>query len=284
MLVEVSIFKQDMKIFYQEVLKKKEQLYSLFRDKKRLIIAFSGGVDSSLLLKLAHDVLNKRVIAVTASSIIHPPRELSEAKKIVSHLGLEHIIFQSNEMDIEDFRKNDPLRCYYCKRELLQKIIVLAKKMNISYIAHGINIDDLSDYRPGLKAAEELNILAPFVDVKMRKEEIRWLAKEMGLPNWNRPAMSCLATRIPYGRAITNEAIEKIEKAEDLLYRLGFLGARVRYFGNLAKIEVLPEQLMDIMEEKLREEIIKGFHKIGFTHVTLDMAGYRSGNMNKDLN
>jgi uncharacterized protein len=262
---------------------KKEILVNLIKDSSPLLVAFSGGVDSSFLLALGHEILGDRLTAVTARSIIHPSREQEEAAEFTRLRGIKHIIFESDEITRPEFLSNSPDRCYHCKRSLAQRLIEIARKLDIVYIAHAANFDDLSDYRPGMKAAQEMGIISPLVDSRLKKDEIRLLSKEMGLKTWDKPSMACLASRIPYGESISPEKLRMVEDGEEFLAECGFKQHRVRYHGSVARIEVEQMELRRIIENELRQKILKRFREIGFTHISVDLEGYVSGSMNREL-
>lgn len=263
---------------------KLETLKSSLKNMDKLIIAFSGGVDSTFLLKVACDVLKDNVIAVTARSSTYPEREYKEAVNFIKTLSAKHMVIISEELDIEGFSKNPVNRCYYCKKELFSKIKEIAKQNHIQYIADGSNMDDLGDYRPGLKAIDELGIVSPLKEAGMTKEDIRTLSKEMGLPTWNKPAFACLSSRFPYGQEITKEKLEIVDKAEQYLLDLGFKQVRVRYHNEIARIEVSSNERKHFFNEDLMDKVYTEFKKIGFNYVTLDLKGYRTGSMNETIN
>ena len=260
---------------------KKKRLALILKGLDSLMVAFSGGADSAFLLAVAHDVLKDNVVAVTAVSQIHPAREKKKAMKFVKNYGIKHIILQSDEMSLPAFVANRKDRCYVCKKNLFEKLIKIASDIGIKYIAHGANTDDLEDFRPGLTAAQEMGVLAPMIDAGLTKDDIRLLSKEMNLETWNKPALACLATRIPYGTSITVKALEMVDQAEGVLINLGFNACRVRKYENTARIEVNPEEIENISDKKIRETIVEKLKKIGFSHVTVDLEGYVRGNMNK---
>jgi uncharacterized protein len=260
---------------------KKENLVDQIRNLGSMLVAFSGGVDSTFLLAVAHEILGEKAMAATANSEIHPKRELKEASDFTRKRDIKHIVFSSNEMSLPVFVSNGPDRCYHCKRNLFDSVFAIAKENGITHMAHGANLDDLKDYRPGFRAAKEMGIIAPLIEAGLNKEEIRFLSKEMGLSTWNKPAMPCLATRIPYKSPITSEKLKMIEQAETFLLEQGFTEIRVRHHGSLAKIEVNAGGLKDILNERLRRNILKKFLDIGFEHIALDLEGYVSGKMNR---
>ena len=261
--------------------KKLENLKQIIKSMGGLVVAYSGGVDSTFLLKVAHDVLQNRVIAVTASSSTYPVRELKEAENFVRDQGIKHIVIHSEELDIEGFSGNPPNRCYLCKKELFSRIREVADQYGMHYVAEGSNIDDLGDYRPGLQAIRELGIVSPLKDSGLGKDDIRRLSKQMGLPTWDKPAFACLASRLPYGEQITREKLAMIDQAEQYLLDLGFKQVRVRHHGNLARIEVAQNEVEKFFNLELMDAVYRKFREIGFTYTALDLKGYRTGSMNE---
>ena len=262
---------------------KKENLVDQIKGLESLLVAFSGGVDSTFLLAVAHEILGEKAMAATASSEIHSQLELREASDFTRERNIKHIVFASDEMGLLAFVSNDTDRCYHCKRRLFDSIFAIAKENGIMHVAHGANLDDLNDYRPGFRAAKETGVIAPLMDAGLNKEEIRFLSREMGLSTWNKPAQPCLATRIPYGSLITSEKLEMIERAESFLSKQGFKEIRVRHHGSMATIEVNAGSLKEILNERLRKNILEKFREIGFKHITLDLEGHVTGKMNRGL-
>jgi uncharacterized protein len=248
-----------------------------------LIIAFSGGVDSTFLVKAAHDVLGDRVLAVTARSSTYPEREFNEAVKFASDYGIPHRVILSEELEVEGFSDNPLNRCYLCKQELFQKIKQLAVKEGFKNVAEGSNHDDLGDYRPGLQAIAELGIISPLRDAGLTKDEIRLLSKEMGLKTWDKPSFACLSSRFPYGEKITTEKLQMVDKAEQYLLDLGFRQVRVRHHGEMARIEVSTGERSKFFDAELMDKVYEEFKKIGFAYTALDLKGYRTGSMNETI-
>ena len=245
------------------------------------VIAFSSGVDSTFLLKTAHDVLGDRCLAVTARSCSFPKRELTEAEDFCKQQGIRHIVIDSEELKVEGFARNPKNRCYLCKRELFTKILNVAKENDLPYVAEGSNLDDNGDYRPGLTAVAELGIKSPLREANLTKAEIRQLSKELDLPTWDKQSFSCLASRFVYGETITEEKLSMVDKAEQRLLDLGFHQVRVRIHGTIARIEVDPSEFSKIMDNAA--DLNTYFQQLGFTYAALDLGGYKMGSMNKTI-
>lgn len=262
---------------------KLQELKVIIKDLGSVLVAYSGGVDSTLLLKVAKDVLGDKVIAVTARSLTYPIRELNEAKELAGILGVQHIIIDSNELDIPEFSQNAPDRCYYCKSELFSKLHEIARSKGINYVLDGCNLDDLDDYRPGIKAAQKKGVRSPLKEAKINKEDVRKLSAQLGLLTWEKPSVACLASRFPYGDRITEEGLVMVAAAEDFLNSLGFRQLRVRHHGALARIEIPVQDIGKCLEDDVRTRIVKHLKEIGYNYITLDLQGYRTGSMNEVL-
>lgn len=267
----------------EEAERKYTELCEYIKSLNSVAVAFSGGVDSTLLLRAASDTLKDRAIAVTARSCSFPARELDEARQYCSDHGIRHVIVDSEELDIPGFRHNPVNRCYLCKHELFEKMLAMAQKEGIENVAEGSNMDDNGDFRPGLKAIAELGIKSPLRHVKLYKEEIRYLSRKLGLPTWRKQSFACLSSRFVYGEEITEEKLHMVDAAEELLMRLGFEQLRVRIHGKLARIEVQPQDIERLMSDGIREAVYYKLKQLGFDYVTVDMMGYRTGSMNETL-
>ena len=280
----VAYFEEDRGIAIDMIIEQKyKNLKEYLHDLGSLAVAFSGGVDSTFLLKTAHEVLGDKVIAVTARSCSFPKRELDEACAFCEKEGIKHIICDTGEFGIEGFSQNPENRCYICKREIFNKIWAVADEHGVTNVAEGSNVDDTGDYRPGLAAVAELNVKSPLRYVELNKQEIRELSKETGLPTWDKPSFACLSTRVPYGEEINAQRLGMIESAEQILLDMGFRQVRVRYHGNLARIETDEDGFNLIISGENRERIHAAFKEIGFTYIAADLLGYRSGSMNETL-
>jgi uncharacterized protein len=266
-----------------ELRRKKDYICKQLAQFPNLCVCFSGGVDSTLLLGLAGQVLDDRVVAVTAVSPLISRREVDEAVKLARVLNVRHQVLEVADLFVPEFSANRPDRCYVCKKILFSNIFKTMQKAGIVHMAHGANLDDQADYRPGMKAADEMGVAAPLKHAGFGKQEIRALAKEMNLPNWNRPAAACLATRIPYHIEITQKKLEMIEAAENVLTTLGFSGFRVRHFGDTAKIEVRPSDFERLMQPEKRVKIVTALRSLGFSYITMDLEGYGQGRLNRTI-
>ncbi len=262
---------------------KEKRLIKELRNYSPLLIAFSGGVDSTYLLYAAHQAMGDKAVAVTAISDIYPARETASAKKFCRQMGVHHVLVHTDPMTSAEFIKNTRDRCYICKKHMFAGFFDEAKKKGLPYIAHGANIDDEKDFRPGLKAAREMGVAAPLADVKLTKQDIRALSRKAGLDIWDKPASGCLATRIPYGTEIRVERLKRVEKAEQILFDAGFPECRVRCHGDLAKIEVPEADMGRLVKPEYRSGIVNSLRQIGFLYVAIDMEGYQSGRLNRSI-
>ena len=261
---------------------KLEHLERILAGLESAVVAFSGGVDSSLLLAVAVKVLGERALAVTATSETYPERELVEARALAGQLGARHREIVSEELDIPEFKHNPRNRCYYCKKELFGKLRTVADQEGLSHVLDGTNIDDLGDHRPGRQAAAELGVRSPLEEAEFTKDDIRQLSRLLNLPSWDKPAFACLSSRFPYGTSITPERVSQVGRAEDALRGLGFRVLRVRYHDTVARLELGPEEFA-LASGPLREDVISLVRAAGFVYVALDLQGYRTGAMNETV-
>ena len=266
-----------------ELQAKLDRLKEYIKELGSLAVGFSGGVDSSFLLAVAHEVLGDKAIAVTGVDASVPERELEEARAFCSERNIKHIVCRVDPLKEEGYRHNGPDRCYFCKHGVFTEVKNIAKENGIEYVAEGSNIDDNGDYRPGLRAVAELEVKSPLREAGLYKSDIREISKAMGLPTWSKPAYACLASRFVYGEEITEEKLHMIDKAEQFLIEKGFYEERVRIHGNIARIEVPAKDIPRLASDEIREAVYEEFKKIGFLFVTLDMHGYRMGSMNATL-
>lgn len=266
-----------------ETQEKLRRLEALLRGMRAAAVAFSGGVDSTFLLAVARRVLGERVLAITIASDIHAGWERDAARRLARDLGAEHVIIEVDALADETFRSNPPDRCYHCKRALADELRRVAGLRGIDHVLTATNADDTSDYRPGRRAEVECGLETPLLDLGITKGEIRALAREMGLPNWDLPAAACLASRIPYGEEITREKLVMIERAEAFLRGQGLRQVRVRCHGAVARIEVPGPEIASLAADDARERIVQALRDLGFLYVSLDLAGYRTGSLNESL-
>jgi len=259
-----------------------QKLQNLLQEMGKVVIAFSGGVDSTFLVRVARDVLGaENVVALTATSPTYPQYEFDESQELATSFGVRQIVVESNELEIPGFAGNDPRRCYYCKLELFSICRQQARELGFAFILDGANADDLADYRPGREAACELAVRSPLLEAGLAKDEIRELSRRLNLPTWHKQPFACLSSRFPYGTEITPERLAQVDRCETFLRHHEFRNYRVRYHGDTARIEVAAEEIPRLLDEKLRQTIVREFKAAGFTYVALDLQGYRTGSMNE---
>lgn len=258
-----------------------ERLKNILRDLDSVLVAFSGGVDSSFLLHTAHEVLGERALALTFVSPFMSRLELNRASQFCKEREIEHILFDIDPLADKEIRKNPPDRCYHCKRQLFSQGLAEAQRLNIPYLVEGTQLSDATDHRPGHRALEELGIRSPLAEAGLDKEQVRLLSKKLGLSSWDLPPMACLASRIPYGTPISPQVLARIEDAEEFLFNEGFSLVRVRDHHRMARIELSPEDIERFSHRDLRDRLVAHFKSLGFVAVTLDLEGYRTGRLNE---
>jgi uncharacterized protein len=274
---------QAHEIIDAETQTKYDHLQTILREMESVLVAYSGGVDSTLLLKVAHDVLGERALGVIASSPAYAQEETSDAVAVAQQMDLPLVTIETHELEDERYVENNFNRCYFCKTELFSQLEPLAKERQLRYIAYGVNKDDDGDFRPGQRAAREFSVRGPLKEAGMGKREIRAVARMLGVPVWDKPAMACFSSRIPYGHKVDIASLQMIYKAEKLLHQLGFRQLRVRHHDTIARIEVERSEIGRLIDEDMSRMVTDGLRKIGYTYVTVDLMGYRTGSMNESF-
>ncbi len=266
-----------------EIDRKERKLFKLLAGMGRVMVAYSGGTDSAYLAWAANKILGSEAVAVTADSDSIPESHKRDAEEFVKRFGIRHRYVETHEFENPDYTRNDPNRCFHCKDELFRRLEEVGAELGISTIAYGVNKDDTRDFRPGHRAAREHAVRAPLLEAELAKSEIRELSQRENLPTWDRPAAACLSSRIPYGTAVTRENVKLVESGEETLAALGFRIYRVRYHGELARIEIGHDELPKALDSEMADTLVKSFKRLGFKYVTLDLEGYRQGSLNEVL-
>ena len=262
---------------------KYRRLVEIIRGLESVVVAFSGGADSTFLARAARDALGARALLVTADSETYPEGELTEAGRLAALLGMRHLVIRTRELDNPDYAKNPPNRCFFCKEELFTRLKLVSEREGGAHPIYGAHVDDLGDHRPGMQAARQMGVQAPLIDAGLTKAEIRELSRELGLPTWDKPSFACLSSRFPYGDPITPEKLRQVDAAEAFLRSLGFRQFRVRHHDRLARIEIPRDEIPRLWEDERHSKIVARFRQLGYLYVAVDLQGFRSGSMNEVL-